>query len=147
MAGLTTQQWLVLLQIAGDPNFPSSGPATGAPVLASDIARARGVTRASVSAVVAVLQERGLIHETADEADARRRRLTLSAAGAAALASVEPARRAANQRLLARLDRRQRERFLRYLKVCLDALWDVYEAEQLAAARAKLAKRRGSGVT
>lgn len=141
VAGLTTQQWLVLLQIGGDPNFPSGGGARPGGVLPSEIARARGITRASVSAVVTALLRRGLIDETADAADGRRRRLSLTAAGVAALASVQPARVAANQRLLAQLDARERARFLRHLRLCLDALWDVHEDEQLTAARGRLARR------
>ena len=63
-AGLTTQQWLVLLQVAGDPNFHvpdgRAVPAKGG-VLGSEIALARGVSRASVSTLVAQLLGKGLI--------------------------------------------------------------------------------------
>lgn len=134
LAGVTTQQWLVLLQVARDPNFhTASGPTGG--VLASEIARARGVTRASVSAVVSGLKDLGLITEEADPEDGRRRRLTLTAAGADAIERVEPIRRAANDRLLAALDARERTRFLQYLEICLDTLADLGREEAAARPR------------
>lgn len=121
-AGLTTQQWLVLLQIAGDPNFREPTGATGAP-LPSEIARARGVTRATVSSVVAALKRRGLVREQVDADDARRRRLAVTPAGHEAIERIQPLRRAANRRLLAGLDRGERRALLRGLEACLDALW------------------------
>ncbi|MBZ0237027.1 MAG: MarR family winged helix-turn-helix transcriptional regulator [Deltaproteobacteria bacterium] len=133
-AGLTTHEWLVLLQLAGDPNFPATGPAVASPPLASDIARARGVTRATVSAVVSSLKRRGLVKMTPDPEDARRHRLTVTPAGAARIAAIEPARQAANRRLLDRLDRNQRVAFHEHLRSCLDVLWELHEAERAAAA-------------
>ncbi len=138
VAELTTQEWLVLLQLAGDPNFPSTGPAVATPPLASDIARARGVTRATVSAVVSSLKERGLVTMTPDPTDARRHRLAVTPAGAARIATIEPARQAANRRLLDRLDRKARVAFHQYLLSCLDVLWELHEAERTDVARAKL---------
>ncbi len=143
VAGLTTQQWLVLLQIAGDPNFPSSAHDEDDRVLASDIARVRGVSRATISAVISALKKRGLIREDADPADRRRRYLALTRAGADAIEAIEPDRRAANQRLLRGLDQADRKRMLDYLERCLGVLWDVFEDEQLSAARVKLARHRG----
>jgi len=138
-AGLTTQQWLVLLQIAGDPNFPTSARTSDAPVLASDIARVRGVSRATISAVVSALTQRGLVKEVADPADRRRRWLVITPTGLAALSAIEPARRAANRRLLAEFDTSDRKRMLDYLQRCLAVLWDVREDEQLATAKKRLA--------
>ncbi len=140
VAGLTTQQWLVLLQVAGDPNFPSTGPKGAGPLLASDIARARGVTRATVSVVISALRRRGLVTERADPSDARRRFLALTPEGAAVLAAIQPVREAANRRLLARLGHRDRAQFLRCLVACLDELWDLHEAEQGAVARVRLTR-------
>ena len=121
-AGLTTQQWLVLLQIAGDPNFPTSARTSKAPVLASDIARVRGVSRATISAVVGALKLRGLIREEADPADRRRRWLAITVAGLAALSAIEPARRAANRRLLADFAPSDRTQMRDYLQRCLAVL-------------------------
>lgn len=141
-AGLTTQQWLVLLQIAGDPNFPARARDDDQPVLASDIARVRGLSRATISAVVGALVKRGFVREEPDPIDRRRRHLAITAAGSKALEAIEPARGRVNQRLLGELDVGERRRLLRSLHSCLAVLWDVREIEQLEATRARLAGRR-----
>ncbi len=121
-AGLTTQQWIVLLQIAGDPNFPGAPARRPAGILPSEIASARGVSRATVSAVVAQLTQRGLIEQVADDADLRRRRLVPTAAGQRVLAELAPVRRAANRRLFARLGAAERAELLRLLRGALASL-------------------------
>jgi DNA-binding MarR family transcriptional regulator len=142
-AGMTTQQWLVLLQIAGDPNFAASrARSTAAPVLPSDIARERGLSRATISAVVKALQHDGLIREERDPEDGRRKQLVVTPRGARALAAIEPARRDANRRLLAELDADDRRRLHGYLDRCLAVLWAAYEDDQLTIARARAERSR-----
>jgi DNA-binding MarR family transcriptional regulator len=121
-AGLTTHQWLTLLQIAGDPAFASGTRGAGDGVLASAIAEARGVSRASVSAIVAGLLARGLVRQVAVPEDRRRRRLEVTEAGRRALGAIEPARRRANRALLAELSPRERRQLLGHLRSCLRAL-------------------------
>lgn len=121
-AGLTTQQWLVLLQVAGDPNFHAPG---GRPtrarggVLGSEIALARGVSRASVSTIVAQLLAKGLVRQQPEEGDRRRKGLSITAKGRAALARLQASRRRANRVLLAELRAEQRSVLLRSLHACL----------------------------
>ncbi len=129
VAQLTTQQWLALLQIAGDPNFPSRGRA----MLASEIAHARGVSRATLSVQIAALRRRGLIEERPDPDDARRRFLAITERGREVVTSIEPSRRAANQRLLAHLGTPERERFLGYLRGCLEVLWTARDVGAVSA--------------
>ncbi len=128
---LTTQQWLVLLQIAGDPNFPS--PRRGAQprraperevdgVLASEIATARGVSRANVSTLVTPLLRRKLVRQTDDPQDRRRKRLTLAPAGHRIIERLEPLRRGANQKLFVALEPAAKKDLLRHLGHCLDKL-------------------------
>ncbi len=123
--GLTSQQWLVLLQVAGDPNFPS--PRRGAQrqrarehgadgVLASDIAAARGVSRANVSSMVSPLLRRKLVQQTDDTADRRRKLLTLTPTGREVIERLEPLRRRANQKLFADLDPAAKKALLRHLR-------------------------------
>lgn len=101
-AGLTAQQWLVLLQVAGDPNFGTeSERRVNGRVLASDIAAARGVSRAHISALVASLLKKGMIRQAEDAADRRRKWLEITDSGAAALESIEGIRRASNRQLFA----------------------------------------------
>jgi DNA-binding MarR family transcriptional regulator len=125
-ASLTTPQWLVLLHIAGDPSLPAP-PGDRAPpergVLASDIADARGVSRASISVVVSSLLRRGLARQIPDPRDRRRRCLVLTTAGHRAVRRIEPLRRDANRRLLRDLNRTQRRELLDRLEACLRTLW------------------------
>ena len=121
-AGLTTQQWLVLLQVAGDPNFHApDGRAvlsTGG-VLGSEIAEARGVSRASVSTLVAQLLGKGLIRQQPEPEDRRRKGLSITAKGRAALARLDAIRRRANRVLLAELGAKERALLLHSLRACL----------------------------
>jgi DNA-binding MarR family transcriptional regulator len=121
-AGLTTQQWLVLLQVAGDPNFHATGAKASRPkngVLASEVALARGVSRASVSTLMAQLLGKGLIQEQCEATDRRRKRLSVTAKGRAALARLHAGRRRANRTLLGELDTRERAALLHALRACL----------------------------
>lgn len=127
-AGLTTQQWLVLLQVAGDPNFHSSDGRTPLPafgVTASEIAQARGVSRANVSILVTQLLGKGLIRWRPEAGDRRRRRLFVTARGRAALTRLDASRRRANRALLARLDTAERFTLLHALRACLDQVWQA----------------------
>jgi DNA-binding MarR family transcriptional regulator len=130
-AGLTTQQWLVLLQVAGDPNFvgPDTGlrsPARG--VMASEIAEARGVSRANVSGLVCQLIRKGLVEQRAEPGDRRRKGLFVTTDGRAALASLEGVRRRANRALLADLSAGERRQLLGSLQRCLRRLWLAKDA-------------------
>lgn len=121
-AGLTTQQWLVLLQVAGDPNFHApDGQTTRSEggVLGSEIALARGVSRASVSTLVAQLLGKGLIRKQAETGDRRRKGLLVTARGRASLARLDASRRRANRILLAELSARERRVLLDSLRACL----------------------------
>lgn len=142
LAGLTTQQWLVLLQIAADPNFPTATPTTEQRVLASDIARVRGVSRPTISTIIAVLKARGFVVETPDEVDGRRRWLEITPAGIDALAVIEQPRREANLRLLGGLSPADRRRFLAMLEHCLALLTEAREDEQLALRKVRRGTRR-----
>ncbi len=129
-AGLTTQQWIVLLQIAGDPNFPGAPRPAQDGVLPSQIAAARGVSRATVSAVVSALVERGLVEQVPDDTDKRRRRLVPTPAGEGVLAKLAPIRKQANRRLFGPLDGSEREELLRLLRGCLASLEQLARGDQ-----------------
>jgi len=121
-ADLTTQQWLVLLQVAGDPNFYAPDGRAARPtggVLGSEIAEARGVSRASVSTLVAQLLAKGLIRQQEEALDRRRKGLSVTAKGRASLARLDASRRRANRILLAELGARERAILLRSLRACL----------------------------
>ena len=129
--GLTAQQWLLLLQIAGDPNFPNLGATaeTGSAVLASNIAAARGVSRPTISALVSSLVQRGLASQTEDPGDRRQKALRATPAGLEVLDRIQEPRHSANQALLADFDASEIERVLRVLRSCLDTLWQAGQDE------------------
>ena len=120
--GITSLQWIVLLQIAGDPNFAEARDAERM-MLATEIANQRALSKPTISAVVSELRRRGLIREQKDPSDRRLRRLVVTQQGARALASLEPIRRAANRRLLQGLDKADRRQLLHYLEQCMAVLW------------------------
>jgi len=144
-AGLTTQQWLMLLQIAGDPNFaaPQDGSLPGSMgIMASEIARLRGVTRANVSILVAQLVKGGLVEQKEQPADRRRKHLVVTAAGRRALAGIEPARREANKNLFAGLTATERRQLLGLLRTCLERLWLVDRSGGVGRAPVQQARGR-----
>jgi len=144
-AGLTTQQWLMLLQIAGDPNFavPKDGPTrNGQGVMASEIARARGVSRANVSILVAQLLRMGLVSQAEQPDDRRRKHLAITSAGRSALADIESARHEANRNLFAGLTPTERRQLLRSLRACLERLWLVDRSGGVGRAPARSTRRR-----
>jgi DNA-binding MarR family transcriptional regulator len=124
LGGITARQWLLLLHVAGDRNWPwPGGVDEPAGALASEIADLRGVSRAHISAVLASLRRKGLVRQVPDHADRRRKRLTPTAAGRRALRRIEPARRRANRHLLAGLKPAERRKLLTGLESCLRTLW------------------------
>ena len=146
-AGLTTQQLLMLLQIAGDPNFavPKDGPSRNGPgIMASEIARARGVSRANVSILVAQLLRMGLVSQAEQPDDRRRKHLTVTDAGRRAVADIEAARHEANQNLFASLTPMERKQLLRSLRACLERLWLVDRSGGVGRAPAQAARRRNA---
>ncbi len=132
--GLTAQQWLLLLQIAGDPNFPDLGTTadSGTAVLASNIAAARGVSRPTISALVSSLVQKGFVSQAEDPGDRRQKALEATPAGLAVLDRIEPARHRANKALLAGFEPSEISFVLRILRTCLDSLWSagLSEAER-----------------
>jgi len=124
--GLTVQQWLVLLQIAGDPCFPTPvEPGHSRPnrMLASEIANARGVSRPNISALVAVLLRKGLVQQHDDPVDRRRKYLSITDEGLLALEQIEPVRRKVNTTLFADFSADEMEIASQFLHRLLVKLW------------------------
>ncbi len=78
------------------------------PLRLSELARVEGVSAPTMSRVLAALDDRGLVSRTADPADARCARITLSEAGQRALDEVRSRRTALLARRLDRLNEAQR---------------------------------------
>ena len=123
LAGLTAQQWLLLLHVAGEPGLPRLAQGhDGDGILAMEIALIRGVSQANISRLVSGLVRRGLVKQSGDAHDARRRLLVLTQRGRETLARIEPFRKRANRLLLSDLSRAERTHFVNCLYRCLDRL-------------------------
>lgn len=99
--GITVQQWLVLMHVAGDPNFPGArAQRSKAGILSSEIAAQRGVSRALVSAAVSDLLRLDLVVQTDDPGDRRRKHLRVTAKGEQLLGQMQPYREVLNDALV-----------------------------------------------
>lgn len=97
-AGITTQQWLILLYIAQDPNIPfleEKNSENG--MFASDIAQALNVSRANVANMINALISKGLISQDVSNDDRRRRTLSITSEGCKALEMIQSYRKTANK--------------------------------------------------
>ncbi len=115
-AGLTAPQWTVLMNVAGDVNF-QDGRRIGDGIFSSEIASARGLSRPHISATVTELIRKGLISQTDDPQDRRRKLLRVTPAGLEILYRLQPRRQMINDRLLADLSADQRQRLMDLLLV------------------------------
>ena len=128
--GITTQQWLVLLHLYGDPNIPQfkskspKGSKDG--WLASEIAAALNVSRPYMTNVVNSLLEKDLIQSTSSPHDQRKKLLTLTQKGEEAIHFLQPHRQEANQHLFKGLTDAEREAVLEGLNKCLLNLRNPY---------------------
>ncbi len=101
---LTTQQWLILLFIGGDPNIPRMEyMRTDRGFLASEIADSLGVSRPNITVLVNSLIRKGLVHQGVDPEDRRRKRLLLTSKGWQIIQKMEPIRRRFNRALFTKL--------------------------------------------
>lgn len=131
--GLTVQQWLVLLQIDNEPAFPHSDTAPlphSSGVLASTIANARGVSRANISTLVAVLLRKNLVKQVEDSGDRRRKFLIITTKGKKALEQIEPLRREVNAELFSGFTEDEKRAALLFLQRCLEKLWHLGNGQE-----------------
>jgi len=87
----------------------------------SELGKLIGQDRSTVSLVVQLLLDRGLIRRLVDARDKRRANLSLSESGMQTLHEVAPAAKRAQDRLLGTLPKEQRAGFLALLRMLLDA--------------------------
>ncbi len=101
---LTTQQWLILLFIGGDPNIPRMEQLISERgFLASEIAESLGVSRPNITVLVNSLIKKGLVEQGSDPEDRRRKRLHLTTKGWQIIHKMEPVRHRFNRALFTRL--------------------------------------------
>ncbi len=121
--GITTQQWLILLHLANDPNIPYFSEHTETQrMVGADLADALNVSRPNVTNLINSLVQKGLVLQTSNHLDRREKYLSLTEEGQRIVAVIEPYRRQANQKLLEGLDNEEKSKFLYCLSYCLDML-------------------------
>jgi DNA-binding MarR family transcriptional regulator len=121
--GITTQQWLILLMLAGDKNLPfvEKGQHKKA-LMASEIADVLGVSRPNITNILNALMGKNYITQFADADDRRRKRLALTPAAVELLERLQPMRRYANGKLFANFEADEKDALLVYMKRCLSFL-------------------------
>jgi DNA-binding MarR family transcriptional regulator len=102
--GLTPPQHSALIAVGHRPGLDQAG-----------LARALGFDRATIGQVVEGLDARGLLRRKASAADRRRKTLVLTSKGRLLMARATPAIAKTSERLLAPLNARDREQFMRLL--------------------------------
>ena len=85
------------------------------------LARAIGLDTSTIAGVIDRLESRGLMQRSASPADRRVRLLSLTAAGQALLADLEPDMLKAQTRILAPLPKAERAEFMRMLRALVTA--------------------------
>lgn len=126
--GITTQQWLILLHLANDPNIPYfDRDKHEKPFMASELAGALNVSRPNITNLLVPLLQKGLIVQIEDEYDRRKKRLKLAEKGKALLARIEPGRKTFNKNLFETLSEADISQFLHYLKSCNNTIIEHFE--------------------
>lgn len=121
--GITTQQWVIMLMLANDPNVVGTAERGSAqPLLAKEIADTMQVSRANITNLLAPLLEQGLVQQIEDEKDKRRKRLKLTKAGEKVLKKLEPIRKVSNQKLMDTFSMEQKEQIVQFVHVCLETM-------------------------
>jgi DNA-binding MarR family transcriptional regulator len=123
--GISTQQWLILLHLAKDPNIDyQNKDSRKRPILASDLAKALNVSRPNITNLVNVLLEKSLIEQVEDKDDKRRKHLILSQKGEDILENLQPHRELLNGDLFGTLTTEQKAVFLSLVEQVLGVLDD-----------------------
>jgi DNA-binding MarR family transcriptional regulator len=121
-SGVTALQYTALTVLARRPTMSSA-----------DLARASFVSAQSTADLVSTLERHGLIERQVDPDSRRRMLIRLTAHGRAFLAEYDPRVEELEERMLAHLDRGQRDALRSYLNGCRRALTSLPEpAEHLA---------------
>ena len=122
--GISTQEWLVMLHLAHDPNLgdPARPGPPNLPLLASELADVLNVSRPNITNMINSLLDKNLVKQVEDADDKRRKRLTLSEQGQQLLDTLQPHRELLNSTLLETFSQGDKEEFLHFAEMCLQTL-------------------------
>ncbi len=125
--GITSQQWLILLYLAGDPNIPYFEREKHLkPLMASELAEAFNVSRPNITNLLNGLIKKDLIQQIEDEVDRRKKRLQLSPKGIQLVEKLEPGRKSFNDNLFESLGPQEKKNLLQYLSTCNQTIIDHF---------------------
>ena len=121
--GITTQQWLILLHLANDPNIPYLNRTKHLKkMMASELAESLNVSRANITNLLTTLMQKNLIIQIEDETDRRIKRLALTEQGQAIVDTIESSRHIHNSKFLEHFSDFEKEQFFNSLRECADQL-------------------------
>jgi DNA-binding MarR family transcriptional regulator len=121
--GITTQQWIILLLLAKDPNFVYlQKDHEQKKLVAKEIADILNVSRANITNLLNVLIQKKLITQQEDQEDKRRKILTLTKAGVQVVEGLEKIRHPKNATVMSKFSKQEKEAFIQFIKSCLVAL-------------------------
>lgn len=118
--GITTQQWIIMLLLAKDPNIlwlqehPSNQPLS-----AKDLADAMNVSRANITNLLNVLIQKQLVTQTYDGNDKRRKRVILTQQGAQIVQALELPRKKRNDDLFKNFNMEEKQSFISFIQSAL----------------------------
>ena len=120
---ITTQQWILMLHLANDPNIPYfEGSRMKKQMVAAELADALNVSRPNITNLINSLIEKNLVRQIENKRDRRQKYLALSEDGWKILDVIEPIRRKSNRKLLADLTTENKQDYLGFLKYCIEKL-------------------------
>lgn len=126
--GLTTQQWLILLHLAENPNLPFfKREKHQKALMASELAESLNVSRANITNLINVLLEKNLIRQYEDDNDRRKKRLELTKKGVDLVNRTQPSRLAVIMFLTEGFNKNEKETFLRFLEACTNKITNEEE--------------------
>ncbi len=123
---ITTQQWILMLHLANDPNIPYfEGSRMKKQMVAAELADALNVSRPNITNLINSLIEKNLVRQIENKRDRRQKYLALTEDGWKIIDVIEPIRRKSNRKLLADLSPEDKQNYLGFLKYCIEKLVHV----------------------
>jgi len=117
-AGLSNQQWIILIHLAKDPNLPYLiREKHNKPMMATELAESLGVTRANITNLLNVLITKKLVKQIEDKEDRRIKRLVLTDKAERLIMRIHPDRMESNKAQLKGLNIQEKKQFLSHLQL------------------------------
>lgn len=128
--GISTQQWLIMLHIARDPNIPFINfNDHKKDMMPKEIAATLGTSRPNITVFINGLLEKNLIREVQDEDDKRQKRLQLTDEGWALLNGLQSKREMLNSELFKVFTQTEMEQVLAFANKFIDYIEENEEDE------------------